>query len=153
MWRPYGTTRASHRSSDQAPFSPRSLCGLRCWSPFLADPLTLPQAVDTRAFPLSQSFSALAPSPPTPGSPDRTLRPYYHDVYVGIRFHCNVRPSRPVTKGHVPNCPRFKTHSIFLPNPRGFLHHAVSKPPRPRRCCCAPTDLVTWPRCFRYGPS
>jgi hypothetical protein len=27
---------------------------------------------------------------------------------------------------------RFKTHSRFVPTRRGFLHHAVSKPPRPR---------------------
>jgi len=34
---------------------------------------------------------------------------------------------------------------------RGFLHRAVSKPPRPR-LCSAPSDLFKWPRCFRYGP-
>src|SRR5271167_2697689 len=31
-------------------------------------------------------------------------------------------------------CRRFKMHSSFLPNRRGFLHRTVSKPPRPRLC-------------------
>jgi hypothetical protein len=77
-------------------------------SPFLAHHLTLPQAVDTRAFPLSTFFSALPPSPPTPRSPVRTLLSYHHEVYVGIRFHCNVRPSRPVPKVTSPTAPDSK---------------------------------------------
>jgi hypothetical protein len=46
---------------------------------------------------------------------------------------------------------QFKTHSGFVPTRRGFLHHAVSKPPRPRLALRS-NRIVTWPRCFRYGP-
>src|SRR5580700_2030458 len=41
-----------------------------------------------------------------------------------------------------------KTHSGIVPTRRGFLHHAVSKPPRPQPRRLAPTIH----RCGRGGP-
>src|SRR5580700_186474 len=39
---------------------------------------------------------------------------------------------RALSQGAAYNHHRFKTHSGFVPTRRRFLHHAVSKPPRPR---------------------
>ena len=140
--------RATGCRSDQAPFTAGGGHCLRCRKCFTVERPMLPQAGATSMPPVSELMSAtsvgwhdLDPSP--------ALSPCYQADSCSLRAarYPAWLPNR-LTGPAPSNQHRCKTHSGIVPTRRGFLHHAVSKPPRPQPRCLAPIIH----RCGRGGP-
>ena len=131
MRRASGSDRATHRCSDQAPFSSARPPYLKCRRRFIADHPTLPQALAISPLRLPSCLGA-----PTSQQPTWYffVGPLYRSAAALNSPHGFVTPLCPLIP--LPTRPAsnhsgFKTHSSFVPI-EGFLHCAVSKPPRPR---------------------
>jgi hypothetical protein len=100
----------------------------------------------------SQFSGTLALHPPILYPPARPLPAHDSQLLLATRLHQTASLSNTPSDRRAYQHRRIKTHNRLVPNPRGFLHRAVSKPPRPQLVGRPSPELSAWPRCSRYGP-
>ena len=129
----YACDRETYSCSDQAPFPTRSPGCLRCLSSLIADHPTLLQAVATAALPTSQFSGGRAFYLPI-GILPPILCLFINMLYT--RQPTSIATfSPPMCSPSVPRPATVDSKRIAAScqNRKGFLHRAVSKPPRPQQ--------------------
>jgi hypothetical protein len=126
--------RTTHRRSDNTPFPTAGEEYIMiCPGCFIAEYPTSPHAL-TAAVPALLQPNRSILSTALMLCPARPSSAYGADSLVLTRLGNSVFPPEPRCYNPDGSNGAFKTHSSFVPNPKGFLQRAISKAPRTDHC-------------------